>query len=506
MRSPSHRSRFCWPLLLPVLCAGLAAGCAEEGVVTPPPPPPPPATAELLLTIVTVGSQPDPDGYTVTLDDVSTTRVAASAESLLTVTPGPHTLRLGDLAANCSTNGNDTVGFSVSKGGKTAVAFVISCPGIGILDITTATSGVTLDPDGYILSIDGVVRDTLAVQDAFHLEPLPPSVYTVRLSSVAGNCSVSGGSTRSVNLGDGEAVRVEFVVTCVLRPDDTPGEKLVVSSRDGNTDSNLELMETNGSGRQAITDDLGDEMVPEFSLDGERILFIKSSGNVQSLAVMQRTSRQVTILPTTGVERAVWSPDRARIAFTRAGRIRLMNADGSGEIALTAGGLFAHDPYWSPDGTQIAFTGGYTVDSRIHLINVDGSNDRIVGASDRMAGPWSPDGRKLIVTKLECVDYYYGCYYGPSPSDFAVLTIATGAEQVLTDSPLQPEWSPAWSRDGQGVYYISFAAGNQDVFVVPVGGGAPVNVTHSFKREEWVSLGTVAPSAAPAVLRLPRRP
>ena len=109
MRSPSHRSRACWPLLLPVLCAGLAVGCGEDRVLTPPPPPPPPATAELLLNIVTVGSKPDADGYTIKLDDAATIRVAASAESRLTVTPGAHTVTLGDLAENCSTNGNDTV-------------------------------------------------------------------------------------------------------------------------------------------------------------------------------------------------------------------------------------------------------------------------------------------------------------------------------------------------------------------------------------------------------------
>jgi Tol biopolymer transport system component len=332
------------------------------------------------------------------------------------------------------------------------------------------------------------------------MDGVKPSVYTVRLSSVAGNCSVSGGSTRIVSVGDGEAVRVEFVVVCVTRTDDTPGEKLVVSSRDfGNSDANLEMMETNGSGRQQITDDITDEMAPEFSLDGARILFLKPGG---VLAVMQRASRQVTILPTTGVERAVWSPDGTRIAFSRAGRIYLMNADGSGESALTAGPN-ERDPYWSPDGTQIAFTS----DLRVNVINTDGSHLHIVGPGNRMAGPWSPDGRKLIVTRLECDNYYYyGCYYGPRPSDFAVLTIDTGDEQLLTNTPLQAEWSPAWSRDGQRVYYIFADAGSQDVFMIPVGGGAAVNVTHSSQREEWVSLGTIATSAAPSLGRQPRRP
>jgi Tol biopolymer transport system component len=48
---------------------------------------------------------------------------------------------------------------------------------------------------------------------------------------------------------------------------------------------------------------------------------------------------------------AVWSPDGARVALTRAGAIVVMGADGSGQLALGSGA----EPSWSPDGQRLAF-------------------------------------------------------------------------------------------------------------------------------------------------------
>jgi hypothetical protein len=74
-----------------------------------------------------------------------------------------------------------------------------------------------------------------------------------------------------------------------------------------------------------------------------------------------------------------------------------------------------------------------------------------------------------------CTDFYYGCYYGNFRlSDLAILSVETGEEQLLTNTPVQPEWSAVWARDAQRVFYIAAEAGNQDVFAVPAAGGTPI--------------------------------
>ena len=43
-----------------------------------------------------------------------------------------------------------------------------------------------------------------------------------------------------------------------------------------------------------------------------------------------------------------WSADGTRIAYERAGRINIMNADGTGNVALPAVGSADIDPSWLP--------------------------------------------------------------------------------------------------------------------------------------------------------------
>ncbi|NNE45693.1 MAG: serine/threonine-protein kinase [Rhodothermales bacterium] len=65
---------------------------------------------------------------------------------------------------------------------------------------------------------------------------------------------------------------------------------------------------------------------------------------------------------------------------------------------------------------------------------------------------------------------------------FLALSPSGGPEMVLGKSyPLATtralEDSPAWSPSGDRIAYHSRASGNSDIWVVPIGGGAPVNVT-----------------------------
>jgi type 1 fimbria pilin len=466
--------------------------------------PPTTGMSTILVTLMTTGSLPDPNGYRVVLDQNMSHMVAASetASLSLTVTPGTHTVELTDIAENCLVTGGTVRPVATSANGTTGITFRVNCPRLATLRIRTSTSGTSPDTDGYLLTIDGASKGTLGAQDSVVFDDLQPSFYWVRLSSVVGNCSVSGGSSRQVVLADGGLGTVDFAITCVPRLDDLPGETLVVSSRNVQEDDfNLYLLRPSFALRQRLTDNLGDEGFPEFSPTGDRILFLQVTSTGSSLRMLDRVTRQESAFLGPGADRAVWSADGARIAFTRGGRIFRVNRDGTGEFPLTAN-FDDRDPYWSPDGARIAFTRNNTV----YVVNADGSGLRPISTDKRLAGPWSPDGRYILVTVLEeTCGFYYCYYYGPTvtPSQLRILDVGTGQETALTHTPGAAKWSPIWSTDGQRVYFISAPTGNQEVYIVLLSGGAQANLTNSPEQESWVSIATIPFSGVAAGSRRP---
>ncbi|HEX5576371.1 MAG TPA: hypothetical protein VFX42_10895, partial [Gemmatimonadales bacterium] len=117
-------------------------------------------TGSLQITSATGGSSPDPDGYIVTLDGSDRGALAVSgAVTLDGLTAGSHSVGLSGVAGNCSVEGENPRPVTVTPGSSSTAAFTIVCstpqPGAGSLRITTATTGVEPDIDGYAFVVDG---------------------------------------------------------------------------------------------------------------------------------------------------------------------------------------------------------------------------------------------------------------------------------------------------------------------------------------------------------------
>lgn len=82
------------------------------------------------------------------------------------------------------------------------------------LSITTATSGVEIDPDGYSVSIDGQPGQAMASNATLAIDQLAEGPHTVELSGIAGNCSVGGDNPGSVSVTPGATATLAFVITC----------------------------------------------------------------------------------------------------------------------------------------------------------------------------------------------------------------------------------------------------------------------------------------------------
>jgi hypothetical protein len=223
------------PGLHTVGLTGLAANCQVLGEnpreVTVPPggmaqvefavtciaPGPTTGTVEVVTTVG--GGGTDPDGFSLLLDGIDRGPITVNATvSLAGVVPGPHSIALTGLAANCRISGENPRGVNVGAGVRVQVAFGVTCtapgPTTGTLRITTVTTGPEPDTDGYLFSVDGGSGQPIGSSATAALANIAASQHSVELRGLASNCSVSGNNPVGVAIAAGETGRVSFAVTC----------------------------------------------------------------------------------------------------------------------------------------------------------------------------------------------------------------------------------------------------------------------------------------------------
>lgn len=188
-----------------------------------------------------------------------------------------------------------------------------------------------------------------------------------------------------------------------------------------------------------------------------------------------------------------WSPDGTRVAFAsnRDGNfdIYTMAADGTDvqQVTFVSAGepwefVESFEPTWSPDGTQIAYTGYRATESwpDIYIASVGQTEETfaetaVTDTTDFLSAAqpdWSPDGTALLYTG----------YFDQYTTDvWRINADGTGAVN-LTD----PEGSfdgtdldPAWSADGTRVTWVSENNGGfgVDVYVMQADGTGEVAAT-----------------------------
>ena len=82
------------------------------------------------------------------------------------------------------------------------------------LTITTATSGVELDPDGYTLQVDNLAPRSIGLEATVTFDRLAEGPHTVALSGLASNCAAQGENPRTVSVSTTAAPTVAFSVVC----------------------------------------------------------------------------------------------------------------------------------------------------------------------------------------------------------------------------------------------------------------------------------------------------
>ena len=228
--------------------------------------------------------------------------------------------------------------------------------------------------------------------------------------------------------------------------------RLSLADHSGAEPGNLALLTANGAS-------------PRFGTDS--ILYVSSASEQQGIwslsgaAARKLWANQQSRL----VGRPSLAPDGRRIAFTVAERdqtrLYVMDADGTHARVVSAGLELRGGPVWSPDGNSLVSAVLREGEPRLMRIPLNGEPGAVLVAEYSTDPTWSPDGKFLI---------YFGADVGTS---FPVRAAAADGRAYPLPSLMLPRGSRvAFARDPQQIVVLRVEPGHMTLVQVDLASGA----------------------------------
>lgn len=365
MPSLHNRTRDAWPLLL------LLAACGSDG--------PGPAAGVLRVAVVTSGTQPDPDGYTVVLDDGAGSAVAPNGQrDFPGLRSGQHRIRIEGIAPNCVPDRYSQL-VALAENETRDLTVTVACR-------TPLRAGLVYWTQPFQLSAGWFRADSTG------------QVGT-RLPGVAvGPATISPGGTRALfsfwasgayhvavaNLDGTGQVELptasgRYYLTGIWSPD---GSR-VAFSQPGTF--GIATMYADGSGVSVLPVN-GTPVA--WSPDGRYLLALGNGAQGAQLRLDRydlATAAQLPLRAVTapaGIDAATYSPDGQHIDFFEhasgtSGTVYRIPAGGGAPVPLIQGfqGV-GYSIAWSPDGSRVAVNADSGYVPSIYVANANGSGRR----------------------------------------------------------------------------------------------------------------------------------
>lgn len=238
------------------------------------------------------------------------------------------------------------------------------------------------------------------------------------------------------------------------------------------------LMNADGTGKQQITNMPEGACQPDWSPDGQRLVFISPcAGNQEtylgaSLFIYSLDSEEIVPLPTIpgGDFDPDWSPNGRYIVFTslrdyNRAQVYMYDLEENEVIPVSNNTVRDAQPEFSPNGDHLAFISTRRGPFQIWIMAADGSDATLFSRSGSLKNSnpvWSPDGRVILYTQSEV--------FGGVPR----LRTARYEEGAFFENPVPgggPMREAVYSPDGFWLAFESWPEGeNHDIYIMTTNG------------------------------------
>lgn len=199
-------------------------------------------------------------------------------------------------------------------------------------------------------------------------------------------------------------------VHMVLTPQMAPNSKEIAYLAYVNKSAHVYKINVHNRKKQLMGHFKGMTFAPRFSPDGKSLIMSLARDGTSALYKMDLVSSTVRRLTEHQCidTSPCYSPDGSQIAFTSdrsapelcQEKIYVMDSNGGNVRRITFGDGKYSQPAWSPRGDLIAFTKQIGGRFYIGVMNVDGTNERLIADGHLVEAPtWAPNGRVLLFTK-----------------------------------------------------------------------------------------------------------
>ena len=141
---------------------------------------------------------------------------------------------------------------------------------------------------------------------------------------------------------------------------------------------------------------------------------------------------------------------RDQIAFEYAGDLWLVSRSGGQARRITSTQGLEIEPYFSPDGAQIAFSATVAGNTDVYVVSTSGGNPKRLTyhpGNDRVRG-WTPDGRRVVFASARTS--------APQQAYVKLWTISVDGTGLPEQVPMPRAFSAAYSPDGRRIAYEEF--------------------------------------------------